>query len=138
MSRDLESVARSSAEESLQDILSAVLDTLLPASSDGRMPAAGSLGLGPEICRELAKTPALWTMVREGLQQLDESCRNQYGVPFATASEEQRSTLLSAQPFAFPLFMQALVAYYRQPAVLRGLGLAPRPPHPEGYRLQDD
>lgn len=137
MKRESEMVPSCSADASHFDTLVAVLDTLVPASSDGRLPAAGSIGLGPEICEQLAKTPPLWAMVREGLQQLEELCRSQHGVSFRAAPEDQRAALLNSQPFLLPLLMHTLVIYYRHPAVLAGIGLAPRPPHPEGYRFDE-
>ncbi|MCX8073151.1 MAG: gluconate 2-dehydrogenase subunit 3 family protein [Candidatus Binatia bacterium] len=123
------------AEEQL--LLAAVLDTLIPASDDGRFPAAGALGCGPSVIEGCNRIPGLLQVVRDGLRELARLSTARYGQPFAALDGTTREQLLAEQGFVFPLLMQTYIAYYRHPAVLAALGLEPRPPHPKGYALAE-
>lgn len=118
--------------------LTAVLDTLIPPSEDGRHPGAGALGLADSVIANCAHIPGLLAMVREGLHELERASAESRGVAFASLDPAQREQLLAQQAFVFPLVIQVYIAYYQRPEVLAALGLEPRPPHPLGYRLSDD
>ncbi len=124
-------------EQRLLEELRVVLGALIPGSDDGRMPSAAALGLEAAVWARLSLESALAEMVRDGLRALDAASHARYGCSFAEASSEARSALLAEQGFVLPLFLHALAAYYSQPAVLSALGLPPRPPHPQGYRIED-
>jgi len=129
--------ARTNDERASMAVLRAVLDTLIPASENGTLPSAGTLGLESRVWQDLERTPALAEMVREGLRSLDATCRQRHGVRFTEANEALRRELLAEQSFLLPVFLHTLIAYYREPAVLEALGLPARPPHPLGYTMAD-
>jgi hypothetical protein len=114
----------------MNNLLSLILDTLIPASPDGRMPGAGSLELADAV---RAETAGATDVVAAGLAAAEE--RN-----FANHDDAGRTAVLreieSTQPAFIPtLFVPTCIAYYQHPEVLIGLGLEPRPPHPKGYDL---
>ena len=50
---------------------------------------------------------------------------------------EALDSVATSQPAFLPgLIFQTYAGYYQHPAVLEGLGLEPRPPHPKGYVLE--
>jgi len=120
------------------DPLSAVLDTLIPPSTDGRLPGAGELGLAAAL-RE--RTAELGALIDQGLAAADAAAAERGADRFAALPAEQRVSVLreveSRQPAFLPsLLFELYAAYYRDPRVLTGLGLEARPPHPQGYALE--
>jgi len=118
--------------------LAAVLDAIIPPSSDGRMPGAGEIGLAPAIEERLGPMVAF---TARGLDALDAIAREQGAVGFAALSDAKRAEVLTTHSTADPGFLPGLIfsiysAYYQHPRVLAGLGLEPRPPHPKGYSLE--
>ncbi len=115
----------------MNELLDAILDTLIPPSEDGRMPGAGSLGLASAVGEE---TKGAGEVVAAGLAAAE-------AAGFAERDLEGRVEVLreleSSQPAFVPtLFFPTCAAYYQHPQVLVGLGLEPRPPHPKGYALE--
>jgi len=115
----------------MNDLLNLILDTLIPASEDGRMPGAGSLGLADTI-RE--QTAAAREVVDAGL----DAAR---AAGFEELDLEGRVALLREMESSHPAFVGSLyvptcTAYYQHPQVMLGLGLEGRPPHPKGYDLE--
>ena len=115
----------------MPDPLNAILDTLIPPSPDGRMPGAGSLGLAGAVRAQLEDAAAL----------LDAGLAAAEAAGFAALDADARTAALAELDRAVPGFVPAVyaqtcVAYYQHPAVLAGLGLEPRPPHPRGYELE--
>lgn len=124
--------------ESQPDPLEAILDTLIPASEDGRMPAAGALGLAPDIRQRAA---AVLPVIDQGLAAAD-ACAGERAAPnFAALTASDRVAVLrvveSREPGFLPsLLFHAYPAYYQHESVLIAIGLEPRPPHPKGYDLE--
>ncbi len=111
-------------------LLEAVLDTLIPPCEERGMPGAGALGLAGELPRD-----ELGPVIDPGLQAL--------GADFASSSLEARQARLEALSGEQPAFVPALLfhlyrCYYAQPAVLEALGMPGRPPHPEGYAMEEN
>jgi hypothetical protein len=112
-------------------LLDMILDTLIPASPDGAMPAAGSLGLA-DVVR--AETAGARDIVSAGLAEAEER-------GFADRDLDGRIAVLREIESSHPAFVPTLlvptcIAYYQHPDVLVGLGMEPRPPHPKGYELE--
>ena len=123
--------------ESDSPLVSAVLDTIIPPSEDGRMPGAGQLGLGDTVREE---TGALWPTLVEGMEALDQRARDSGPSGFVELDLDQRSEYLTASAESHPGLVPGLVfyvytAYYRNPVVVEALGLEARPPYPLGYSL---
>lgn len=119
-------------------LLSAVLDELVPARPDGRLPGAGTLGLAAAVDRSLRATPPLRAMVLEGLAELDAAARARDPQGFAGLSAVARVDVLQMQGFVLPLTLQVYAAYYAHPRVLEALGHEARPPHPHGHEMPPD
>jgi hypothetical protein len=130
----------SAAEERM---LAHLLDVVIPASPDGRLPAAGALGLTAHIARAVARTPMLRPVVDHGLSTLAELARRRHPDGWEALSADERSAVLeeftAADQFFLPAFLfLAYSGYYADPRVLEALGLEARPPHPEGYAMEPD
>ena len=123
--------------EAQEHALSAVLDTILPASADGRLPAAGALGLAAVLAE---KVPELIAVLAPGLASLDEAAG---GAGFAAlgpaARREALDTLAARDPGFVPgLVFHTYLHYYQRGEVLLGLGLEARPPYPGGYPVEEN
>lgn len=109
-----------------------VLDTLIPASSERGMPAAGQVGVADHVQQAEEFLP----LVAAGLDALSDA-------GFDALSPSQRVDALNgleaSQPGFLPLLVfQAYQGYYQNLATLEALGLPPRPPHPLGYEVEDN
>lgn len=118
--------------------LAGVLDTLLPASADGRLPAAGALGLAEPVQARLGDA---WPVIATGLDACETAARARGAEDFASLSLAEASAVLedvSADEPAFlgGLIFQAYTTYYEHPQVVEALGLEARPPYPGGYALE--
>jgi hypothetical protein len=121
--------------------LAAVLDELIPPSSDGRLPGAGAVGLVEYLEGVCQQTPDLRPALDGGLVALAELARENDAESLADLPQPDRAALLHELTSRAPAFLPGLLfhtyaGYYQQPAVLEGLGLPPRPPFPEGYTLE--
>lgn len=121
--------------------LVAVLDALLPRSGDGRLPAAGELGLLGRIEDAMRKAPDLAHALREGLAGLDDLAQRRESGGFAALPAHAREPVLRELALQQPGFLPGLLfhtfaAYYQHPRVLAGLGLEPRAPFPKGYAME--
>ena len=115
-----------------QAILAALLNTLIPPGDDGRLPGAGSLDLREFMDNVL--NPDFEGVVQSAIDTLGEAF-----TALSTAEQEARVAELSTtHPDAFSeLYLQALAVYYRQDAVLRGIGSGEGPPFPRGNDVAD-
>ena len=113
-------------------ILVALLNTLIPPEDDGRLPGAGTLDLLAFM--DNALSPEFDRVVHEAIEALGEDFADT-----TPAEQEARvSTFSASQPEAFSqLYLQALAVYYRQDAVLRGIGSGEGPPFPRGNEVAD-
>ena len=123
--------------------LAYVLDDIVPASAERRLPGAGELGVGTYVEETLRRTPMLWEMVLQGLSALEELTRARGAKTLGDLSENERGEVLrelgnSVNSFPPPLMLQAFAGYYQHPRVLEALGLEARPPHPKGYEMGED
>ncbi len=144
-----ESVAAASAErdggsavltEAQTTLLTAVLDELIPASGDGRMPAAGELGLAASVGTVMSARPASACLLSPGLDAIEKEAQAA-GSPFPDGDKDSKAAVIGAVSAAHPEFFEALwsatlVAYYQHPRVVAELGLRPGPPFPDGYEVE--
>jgi hypothetical protein len=118
--------------------LSCVLDEIIPASADGRLPGAGMLGLVARIEQVLERSPELVPVIAEGLAGLDAVAGAE---GFAALERGDRRAALDEVAAAQPGFLPGLIfhtylGYYASAEVQEGLGLEGRPPHPQGYEME--
>jgi hypothetical protein len=117
--------------------LTSVLDHLIPASSDGRLPGAGELGLSHYICEHAAESLPI---VVQGLAALDHIADGHGASGFSALPEKLRAEVLREMDTAEPAFLPTLlyytyVGYYQDAGVVEALGLRPGPPFPAGYEV---
>ena len=91
----------------------------------------------------LGGIPGILEMIGRGLAALDDLACPRNADGFAALPRAERRELLERLAAAEDCFPPALVlhvlgAYYQHPRVLSALGLDPRPPHPDGYRMAPD
>ena len=110
--------------------LSAILDTLLPASDDGTMPSAAELDLLGYL-REAAEEfiPVLAQIV------------GQFDPAFASDDAAERHVSVQAFSSREPQLFNALLfhtyaCYYQTDRVLEGIGSAAGPPFPRGNTIE--
>ena len=122
----------------LESALRVVLDTLVPARPDADVPAAGELGLAPEIWERFGEGgPAL----AEGLAALDAFAMEALGERFDAIARAEREPLLRRFDAEQPTLLGGLVfhtyaVYYHHPRVMEAIGLEGRAPFPKGYELE--
>ncbi len=126
-----------------QSMLETLLDVVIPASPDGRLPGAGTLGLGARIARTVQQMPMLRPVLDYGLGTLTELATRRSAGGWATLSPAERTDVLAeftaTDQFFLPAFLfLAYSNYYQARPVVEALGLEARAPHPQGYRMEED
>ena len=139
MSNLIESITRSTDEKAL---LNGLLDEIIPASDDGRIPSAGSLGVADFIANKARKVPGLMGLLKRGLRAAQALIESQ-GDTFEALPAADRLALAKILERREPEFFAALtryiyMGYYTDPTVPPLFGLSPKPPHPYGYEVPDE
>jgi hypothetical protein len=120
-----------SADE--ERLLVGLLDAIIPASGDGRLPGAGQLDLVEQIARTIRETPMLRPVVEYGLSALAELAAKRADGDLRAVLEE----FAAGDQFFMPAFLFLVYStYYQNPRVLQALGLEARPPHPKGHEME--
>lgn len=114
--------------------LDALMDLLIPASPDGRMPAARSLQLYSDVAN---MRPANRALFEEGLSTVDRRAIELHGTTFARLPVGQAKSLVDAlrderSPFVQSFVAQTVGRYVAHPTVMPLLGLEARPMWPQG------
>jgi hypothetical protein len=121
-----------------RETLRMMLNMIVPASADGRLPAAAEIDL---VVRHVAQVDGLVAALREQLDALERGAIAQFGSAFATLDDASRTSLLDALRARDPVLLQQLAletvtCYYQQDRVLEALGMEARPPYPKGYQVE--
>ena len=123
-------------------LLTGLLDEIVPASADGRVPAAGALGIADFLVSKASADPALAVSLREVLSHaaalaearganfddLDAAGR----IAVVEALEQEAADAFTA------LLWHTYMGYYSRADVRPHFGLSDRPTQPEGYELPED
>ena len=128
------SVAPAPFSEAERAALDVLMDLLIPASADGRMPAARSLRLYDNTATMRSRERAI---LGEGLAELDRRTLAEQGVSFAQLDQARAKALVDAMREEGSTFVQTFVAqtvgrYTSHPTVMPLLGLEVRPLWPQG------
>jgi hypothetical protein len=120
-----------------RETVRALLDMLVPASPDARMPAAGTL---PEVLHQMEMLLAGLPALADALDRLQREATARHGAAFAALDHASRSALLDEFAARDPVLLQRLgletvTCYYQQDAVMEALGMEARPPFPTGYQV---
>ena len=116
--------------EKQKQLLSAFLDTLIPASKDGRRPGAGETDFIVWLQERAQELVPLLVSVLDGL-----------GEDFGSKSIEDRVTQVQDFGASHPELFEGLIfhtyaCYYQDDRVLTGIGLDTRPPFPRGNSIE--
>lgn len=119
--------------------LDQILDALIPPRDELGLPGAGGLGVG-EIVRDRLGESA--DAFRPHLDWLAAQASARGASDFGALDLVDRAALLRDLDAELPGFVSALIfhtygGYYQHPKVVEALGVPPRPPHPEGYPLEE-
>jgi hypothetical protein len=116
-----------------RDLLSAVLDTLVPPSAE--FPESGALALEHVLAVARADAGALLSEALRAVEEAGEARE------FASRDVAEREDLLRRVERSHPEAFDALVRHtydgvYSHPATIRRLGLEPGPVQPRGHRIE--
>ena len=117
--------------EKEKKILSEILDELIPANPDKKIPSAGQLGVASFIFEEASKTPKLQDEIKLALK-------------FVISKADMVSPYLVREielihPNAFgSLITETYKGYYSRPDIRKKLDLSEKPVHPFGYEVKSE
>ena len=123
-------------------LLTGLLDVIVPASADGRVPAAGALGIVDFLVSKASADPALAVSLREVLSHAA-ALAEARGANFDDLDAARRIAVVEAleqeAADAFTaLLWHTYMGYYSRADVRPHFGLSDRPTQPEGYELPED
>ena len=121
--------------------LACALDEIIPPGDAG-LPGAGELGLAAAIEEAARGSGEVRAAVAEGIATLEELARGRGKPGYADLARDERLEVLNEAGAKAPLFLPNLigptfVGYYQDPRVRDALGLETRPPHPQGYEVEE-
>jgi len=116
-----------------QAALSALLNVVIPPEPTRGLPGAGEIAFP-----DYAHGKALEEFLRDGLARLEKESP----APFVTLTPEARVDAVHSLEKNHTLFFRAFMkhavqCYYQDDRVLTGIGSEPRPPFPDGFRVDD-
>lgn len=118
--------------------LTALAAMVVPASDEFGVPGADDPAIVDNILEDASRRP---DQLSAALAVLEALARERHGAAFADLSDAHRQTVTEAYRDAHAghanlvanLTMQG---YYRDDRVMASIGLDPRPPHPQGYDVE--
>ena len=124
-------------------LLTGLLEAIVPASQDGRLPSAAALDLVDHVTRIVRQTPMLRPVVEYGLSGLAGLAAERHPAGIAGLGRDDWVALLdefaTTDQLVLPAFLFVIYSgYYQHPRVMEALGLEPRPPHPKGHVIEPD
>ena len=117
--------------------LTSLLNLIIPASEDGKMPGASDIGFIDYINNENQLS-----LIQEGLIRIIDETNNQYCQEFSALSVADQLTIvnvLKRELFRFftDLTTQVVQYYYQHNDIQKAMGLDARPPFPNGQILEE-
>ena len=118
-------------DDAARSVAAALLDTLLPASEDGRMPSAADMG----FLAHLARFHPGYLAEFEGVLRAFDAAFAGLDLPARVRRVEDFST---REPAAFErLILRVYDCYYQDPVVRDAIGATGTPPFPRGNPLHE-
>ena len=128
--------------ESEHEILYRILETLIPASKDGKIPSANNILIIEKLKQEAIKDNKFNSLLLDGLKHIKHML-------IATGNDLNSIDLRNftnlickledQKPEFFNAFLRNIyIAYYNQPSIRTHFGLSANPPHPEGYNVPSE
>jgi len=123
-------------------LLEQILDQIIPASADGGIPSAGSLGVADYLSKKTGSEPDLQELLERGLA-CAAALVDAKGGDFSTlGTDDQRAVveqLEAREPKSFEaLLRHTYMAYYSNATVRPHFGLSANPTQPDGYQVPSD
>ena len=127
-------MTRLTPDNTQRELLDALLDQIIPASDDGRIPAAGALGVADFIGDKIAADVELGSLFQHGLANaaMLVSANGHRVEPDVVRQLEQ-----DAADFFAALIRLTYMGYYSRGDIRALLGLSPKPVHPDGYDVPE-
>ena len=127
----------------MKDLLECLIDQIIPASKNGKLPSAGSLGISDFIMGQISRDSKLKGIYDQGINESLNLIKKVEKNDFLSLSKQEKRTLIQEleekQPEFFLLLVrQTYIGYYSHSDVLRHFGLPGRPIHPKGQKLLSD
>jgi hypothetical protein len=118
--------------------LSILVDMIIPASEEYGVPGASDDLIFSTILSDAERSRP---RIIAALSALDDLALEDHGAGFSNLSNEQRTKVTEIFRDSHPANANLIVAlttqcYYRDDRVVVSLGMEPRPPHPEGYTVE--
>ena len=128
--------------ESEHEILYRILETLIPASKDGKIPSANNILIIEKLKQEAIKDNKFKSLLLDGLKHIKHML-------IATGNDLNSIDLRNftnlickledQKPEFFNAFLRKIyIAYYNQPSIRTHFGLSANPPHPDGYNVPSE
>ena len=128
--------------ESRKAFLNQILDEIIPASDDGRIPSGGSLGVAEYLEAWVKDTPGLEEQFSRVLDRTAVLAERKGGVFEELSSDDRRQVVADLEAlepdFFFALLRHTYMGYYTEPSVPPLFGLTDKAPHPYGYDVPDE
>ena len=122
--------SRTSSAEMNESLLIALLDRLLPAV--GALPAAGQMGLAPEVIRLAGQQDRFWGLFTNAMQLFESTTP---GFANMEGSDQDRAieSFETENRHLFSVIVDiAYIVYYKDSSVHERIGWDGRPPQPDG------
>ena len=128
--------------ESEHEILHRILEALIPASKDGKIPSANNILIIEKLKQEAIKDNKFKSLLLDGLkhikQMLIETDNDLNSIDLRNFTN-LICKLEDQKPEFFNAFLRKIyIAYYNQPSIRTHFGLSANPPHPEGYNVPSE
>lgn len=122
--------------------LDEILNQIIPASEDGKIPSAGALGVAEFLTKKADTEPKLGELFQQGMIAIENQV-NATGKTFDALNGEDWHTIakqLEARESEFfqTLLRHTYMGYYSDASVRPHFGLSANPPHPDGYEVPLD
>lgn len=119
-------------------VLSILVEMIIPASDEYGVPDAGDEAIVNAILIDAERSS---TRVVAALSALEDIAQSRNNIGFADLSADQRDDVVNAFRESQPANANLIAAlttqcYYRDDRVMVSLGMEPRPPHPDGYKVE--
>ncbi|MCP4315468.1 MAG: gluconate 2-dehydrogenase subunit 3 family protein [Hyphomicrobiales bacterium] len=123
-------------------LLVAILDQLIPANEEKKIPSAGDPGTALYLAGIAAGDDQIGTLFARGLKRAAE-LSNTTGGAFVSLNNSEQIAVIRQLEEAEPAFFEALLrhtymAYYSRPDIRALLGLLAKPTQPDGYDVPSE
>ena len=128
--------------KSEHEILHRILEAIIPASKDGKIPSANNILIIEKLKQEAIKDNKFKSLLLDGLKHIKHMLivtGNDLNSIDLRNFTNLICKLEDQKPEFFNAFLRKIyIAYYNQPSIRTHFGLSANPPHPEGYNVPSE